>query len=102
MSSIMREYSKCLLIVTITSDSTAFCTVTAVFSTLAEATTAEITRAKDAQGLEQNKQAAEKGGSIAGETRIRIESETGKSIISSKNFLPEKKQKEIKDDKMEE
>lgn len=65
-------------------------------STLAEATTAEITRSKDAQGLPQNQEAAEKGGTIAGEARKRIESETGKPVVSRKNFLPEKKSDQLK------
>ena len=68
-------------------------------STLAEATSAEITRAKDAQGFEQNKDAAQKGGAIAGDARKRIEAETGKPVVSSKNFLQEKKKDKLEGDK---
>lgn len=48
-------------------------------------------------GFEENKGAAEIGGGIAGDARKRIESETGKPVVSNKNFLPKKEQDNIED-----
>ena len=52
---------------------------------LAEATTTELTKAQNPQGLEENRVVAQTGGKIAGEARIRIEKETGNSVITSQN-----------------
>lgn len=66
-----------------------------IFSMLGEAATTEIARNKDAQGFDQNKTAAHKGGRIAGEAREKLEIESGKKIISNENYLtyPQKKKK---------
>ena len=58
-----------------------------VLNMLAEATTTEIARARNAQGFEENKSAAKSGGSVAGDARRNIESQTGKPVITSKNAL---------------
>lgn len=58
-----------------------------IFSMLGEAATTEITRNRDAKGFDQNKQAANKGGSIAGEARKKLEIESGRKVISNKNYL---------------
>ena len=39
------------------------------------------------QGLEENKQVAQDGGSIAGDARKSIESRTGKPVITPKNAI---------------
>ena len=52
---------------------------------LAEATTTELTKAQNPQGLEENRVVAQTGGRIAGEARIRIEKETGNPVITSQN-----------------
>ena len=52
---------------------------------LAEATTTELTKVQNPQGLEENKIVAKTGGQIAGEARQRIENETGNSVITSQN-----------------
>ncbi len=52
---------------------------------LAEATTTEITKVTNPQGLEQNKTVANTGGKIAGDARKNIEKETGKPVITSAN-----------------
>ena len=52
---------------------------------VAEATTTELTRAKNPQGYEENKKIAKEGGRIAGNTRKEIESRTGRPVITSKN-----------------
>ncbi|HDL19416.1 MAG TPA: phage antirepressor protein [Bacteroidetes bacterium] len=66
-----------------------------IFSMLGEAATTEITRNKDAQGFEENKDAANRGGKIAGDARKKLESETGKNVSTSENYLaePESKKK---------
>jgi DNA-damage-inducible protein D len=63
-----------------------------IFSMLGERATTEIARTKDAFGFSENKDAAQKGGKIAGDARDNLEAETGKSIVSNENYLqaPEK------------
>lgn len=58
-----------------------------IFTMLGEASTTEIAQKTDARGFKQNKTAALKGGKIAGNARKQLESETGKRVISHKNFL---------------
>ena len=52
---------------------------------LAEATTTELTKVHNPEGLEANKKVAKRGGAIACEARRQIEEETGKPVITSKN-----------------
>ena len=52
---------------------------------LAEATTTELTKVNNPQGLEENQKIARRGGAVAGNARKEIEAETGKPIITSKN-----------------
>ena len=52
---------------------------------LAEATTTELTKAQNPQGLEENRVVAKTGGQIAGEASQRIERETGNPVITSQN-----------------
>ena len=54
---------------------------------LAEATTTELTKIQNPQGLEENRTVARTGGKIAGEARERIEKETGNPIITSQNSI---------------
>ena len=56
-----------------------------VLNMLAEATTTELSKAYNPQGLSENKEIARRGGKVAGETRKSIEAETGKSVITSQN-----------------
>lgn len=58
-----------------------------ILNMLAETATKDIAEAKNPQGLEENKQVAQDGGSIAGDARKSIESRTGKPIITSKNAI---------------
>ncbi|MBW2737357.1 MAG: Bro-N domain-containing protein [Deltaproteobacteria bacterium] len=60
-----------------------------IFSMLGEASTTEIAREKDAQGFDENKTAARKGGKIAGDARENLEIETGKKVVNSGNYLTE-------------
>ena len=70
-----------------------------IFSMLGEASTTKVAKAKDAQGFVENKSAARIGGKIAGNARKELELESGEEIISSENFLPEKKTKNLKEKK---
>lgn len=66
-----------------------------IFSMLGERATTEIARTKDAQGFVENKDAATKGGTIAGDARKKLEIETRKPVVSGGNYLhePEKEQR---------
>lgn len=59
-----------------------------LFTQLGEASTTEIARTDDAQGMNQNKNAAQRGGAIAGTARQQLESETGRRVVSGDNYLP--------------
>ena len=58
-----------------------------ILNILAETATKDIAEATDPQGLEENKQVAQDGGSIAGDARKSIEARTGKPVITSKNAI---------------
>ena len=58
-----------------------------IFSMLGEAATTEITRVQDAQGFDENRTAARKGGRIAGDAREKLEKETRKKVVSPENYL---------------
>ena len=62
-------------------------TLEIVLNMLAEATTTELTKTKNPQGLDENKKVAKDGGSIAGNARKEIEKETGQPVIISKNAI---------------
>lgn len=58
-----------------------------ILNMLAETATKDIAESTNPQGLEENKKVAKRGGSIAGNARKEIESETGKPVITSKNAI---------------
>jgi hypothetical protein len=60
-----------------------------IFSMLGEAATTEITRVDDAQGFDESKTAARKGGEVAGTARKDLEKKTGKRLVSPENYLTE-------------
>ena len=62
-------------------------TLEIVLNMLAEATTTELTKTTNPQGLEENKKVAREGGNIAGNARKEIEQKTGKPVITSKNAV---------------
>ena len=62
-------------------------TLEIVLNMLAEATTTELTKTVNPQGLEENRKVAKEGGGIAGNARKEIEQKTGKSVITSKNAV---------------
>jgi len=57
-----------------------------IFGMLGEASTAEIAIQKDAQGFEENRDAARAGGKIAGNARKELEQKSGRKVVSSSNF----------------
>jgi hypothetical protein len=63
-----------------------------IFTMLGEAATTEIARNRDSLGFDENKKTAKKGGAIAGDARKRLETESGRPVMSSDNYLdaPEK------------
>ncbi|MCK9362883.1 MAG: Bro-N domain-containing protein [Syntrophales bacterium] len=66
-----------------------------IFSMLGEAATTEITKTQDAQGFDENRTAAQKGGRIAGDARVKLEKETKNLVVSKENYLdaPEKRKR---------
>ena len=52
---------------------------------LAEATTTELTNAQNPHGSEENRAVAKQGGKVAGNARKEIESQTGRSVVTSGN-----------------
>lgn len=58
-----------------------------IFSMLGEAATTEIARAKDTQGFDENHCAANRGGTIAGDAREKLELESGRKVVSGENYL---------------
>lgn len=68
-----------------------------IFTALAELSTRQIAEVEKAEGIEENKIPAKKGGKIAKDARKALENKTGKSVITGDNFLPPKQaQKQIK------
>ncbi|HAS82815.1 MAG TPA: phage antirepressor protein [Verrucomicrobia bacterium] len=72
-----------------------------ILTMLAEATTTELHRDRDSQGMKPLTKDAQDGGAVAGRTRKDIESQTGKPVISGSNFkqLSPGKPKKLKVDK---
>ena len=58
-----------------------------IFTMLGEEMTRSVAVEDDAQGFEDNHEAAIKGGNAAGEARKRLEDVTGKKVVSAHNFL---------------
>lgn len=58
-----------------------------ILTALAEMSTRQIAEGVKAAGLQENIPPAKKGGQVAKNARKELEAETGKSVISNKNFL---------------
>ncbi|MEY4877309.1 MAG: hypothetical protein RL708_2459 [Bacteroidota bacterium] len=63
-----------------------------IFTALAELSTRQIAETEKAKGLQQNAVASKKGGAVAKNARKELEAKTGKSVVTSENFLPPKKE----------
>lgn len=67
-----------------------------IFTALAELSTRQIAESEQAKGLQKNAIASKKGGAVAKNARLELESKTGKSVVTGENFLPPtEKKKEI-------
>jgi DNA-damage-inducible protein D len=67
-----------------------------IFTALAELSTRQIAESEQAKGLQKNAIASKKGGAVAKNARLELESKTGKSVVTRENFLPpSEKKKEI-------
>ncbi len=75
-----------------------------IFTMLGEASTTEIAKKKDAQGFVKNKDAAHAGGTIAGNARRELETESGTKVSTKTNFkeLPEAKTRALRKGKKHE
>ncbi len=60
---------------------------------LAELSTRQIAESEKAKGLQENAKASKKGGTVAKNARIELESKTGKNVVTGENFLPQKQKK---------
>ena len=59
-----------------------------IFTMLGERVTTEISQREDPESFEQSQSVAKRGGSVAGVARKETEKELGRSVVSSRNFLP--------------
>jgi len=67
-----------------------------IFTALAELSTRKIAESDKAEGFEENKIPAKKGGGIAKNARLELEQKTGEKIVSGDNFkLPAGKNKKM-------
>ena len=68
-----------------------------IFTMLGEASTTEIAKKKNARGFPENKQAARAGGTVAGNARRELESQSGTPVSSGSNFktLPESQARKL-------
>ena len=62
-------------------------TMEIVLNMLAEATTAELSKAHQPEGFTENQKIARRGGSYAGQVRKNIEQDTGRPVITSQNAV---------------
>ena len=62
-----------------------------IFTMLGERSTTEIHRQENSIGIPKLKQDANRGGRVAGNARKDLENELGKSLVSKKNYLSNKK-----------
>ena len=64
-----------------------------IFTMLGEKVSSEITKDKDAQGFDENKDAAKRWGKVAGNARKSAEKELGRSISTNQNYISEPEEK---------
>ena len=63
-----------------------------IFTALAEMSTRQLAESETAVGLQANKGPAKKGGRIAKNARLELESKTGKRVVTGDNYLASKKE----------
>lgn len=59
-----------------------------ILKMLGEGMTTEIAKKRDAQGIEDNEKVAQRGGKLAGDTRLKMEAELDRPIVTPDNALP--------------
>lgn len=66
-----------------------------IFTMLGEASTTEIARTTDAQGVPRNRKAAKAGGTVAGNARKELERKSGRKVSTEENFkeIPESRRR---------
>ncbi len=64
-----------------------------IFTMLGEKVTTEISKQEKPETFEKNTNVARRGGRVAGHAREETEKELGKSVVTNRNFLPEKTEK---------
>lgn len=62
-------------------------TLELVLNMLAEASTTEISKAKEPESFEDSRRIAQEGGSVAGEARRNIEQRSGRPVVTQKNVV---------------
>ncbi|MBI4980901.1 Bro-N domain-containing protein [Candidatus Woesearchaeota archaeon] len=70
-----------------------------IFTMLGEASTTRIAKDKDAQGFIENKEAATKGGTVAGVAREELEQQSVQKVSVPENYLSKPEQKKKLEDK---
>ncbi|MFA5303574.1 MAG: hypothetical protein WC393_03500 [Candidatus Nanoarchaeia archaeon] len=70
-----------------------------IFTMLGEASTTRIARNKDAQGFNQNKDAAVQGGEVAGVAKKELEQRSNENVSSTENHLNEPEKSKRKNQK---
>ncbi len=73
-----------------------------IFTMLGEASTTRIAKDKNAEGFIENKEAAKKGGIVAGVARKELEQQSVRKVSTPENYLSEpekKKRKQIEEKK---
>lgn len=68
-----------------------------IFTMLGEESTRIIAVKDDAQGFEENHDAARRGGSVAKNARMRLEKESGEKVVSPKIFLEKPSEETLPD-----
>jgi len=66
-----------------------------IFTALAELSTRQIAESVQAAGMDENEDAARKGGGIAKRARVELEEKAGKKVVSQANFLPPSNRKRL-------
>ncbi len=66
-----------------------------IFTALAELSTRQIAESVQATGMDENEEAARKGGGIAKRARVELEEKSGRKVVSQANFLPPSNRKRM-------
>jgi DNA-damage-inducible protein D len=64
-----------------------------IFTALAELSTRQIAETAQSTGMNENKEAALTGGSIAKRARVELESKTGRRVVTAENYVPPSKKR---------